>query len=326
VITRLTRSPAPARPAPEPGATFRTRLRLKHLELFRLVCEHQSLRKAAEAASITQPGATKLVQELEEMFGIALFERDRRGMRLTPPGEIVRRHIDVLMADVRNMALDVDLFATGSTGRLRVGIIPSLSSALLAGAVNGLLALRPLVRLELSEGSTDQLLEQLGRNELDVLFGRVLRAEHEAGLRVSRVYTESFDVVCGRRHPLAARKSVGWKELAQEHWVLPATGPLREMAEDLFTARGVLRPVVAVASSSFHQMRYVIAAGTLLGMLPRSLAQRGAAERSLVILRVEQKATFAPISLIARKDFEQPPLVREFERIVMATAAQLQLS
>lgn len=305
---------------------FTSRLRLKHLELFRNVCERHSLRKAAEASHITQPAATKLIQELEDMLQVRLFQRDRRGMRLTQHGDVVRRHIDVLMVDVGKMCEDLELFARGGTGTLRLGIIPSLSAALLAKSIDELLAKHPQVTFRLHEGATNELMQRLARNDLDVIFGRVLHSGRATNLRATKVYTESFDIVCGTAHPLARHPGVSWKDLAHEQWVLPETGsPLREMAENLFTARGILRPMVAVASSSFHQMRYVIASGRLLGVLPRSIAAQGQAEGDLVLLRPNHGAKFAPISLIVRKDLEQPPLVEEFERIVMRTARALQL-
>lgn len=305
---------------------FRTRLRMKHLELFRHICELRSLRKASEAANMTQPAATKLVQELEDMFGARLFHRDRLGMRPTGSGEMVRRHIAVLLADVGHMVSEVKLFASGGSGLIRLGIIPSLAPRLLAKSMNELLAAHPQARFQLREGATDELLNGLALNELDIIFGRVLHAAPARNLRLTNIYTETFDIVCGRQHPLARKAAVTWKDLAQEHWVLPASGtPLREMAESMFSTHGGLRPVVAVASSSFQQMRFVIAAGQLLGILPRSLAKRGQAEGDLVLLRQVERVKFAPISLILRKDVEQPPLVEEFARVVRGAARSLRL-
>ena len=304
---------------------FKTRLRMKHLELFRKVCEFQSLRKAAVASNMTQPAATKLVHELEDMFGKRLFDRDRSGMSLTQYGRIVQRHIDVLMADVVNMYTDVNMFASGGSGLIRLGILPSLSSALLSQSINELVTAHPRARFELREAPTDELLDELASNKLDLIFGRVLHARQASSLHVTKVYTESFEVVCSKLHLLAQRKTVGWKDLAQQQWVLPATGPMREMAEDIFTARGVMRPDIAVASSSFHQMRYVIASGQLLGVLPRSIALRAQADGELVLLRPGQGARFAPISLITRKEIEQSPLVEEFAGIVLRVAGMLKL-
>jgi len=324
----MTRTRPPADDA-DGGAlppAFRTRLRMKHLELFRHICELRSLRQAAEASSMTQPAATKLVQELEDMFGARLFHRDRTGMRPTASGEMVRRHIAVLLADVGHMVSEVKLFAGGGSGLIRLGIIPSLAPRLLAESMNKLLAAHPQARFQLREGATDELLDGLSRNELDIIFGRVLHAAPARNLRLAPIYTEMFDIVCGRQHALARKAAPTWKDLAQELWVLPASGtPLREMAESMFSAHGVLRPAVAVASSSFQQMRFVIAAGQLLGILPRSIAARGQAEGDLVLLRQVERVKFAPISLILRKDVEQPPVVEAFSRIVRATARSLRL-
>jgi DNA-binding transcriptional LysR family regulator len=307
-------------------SALHSRLKLRHLELFRNVCDLQTLRKAADASSMTQPAATKLVQEMEEMFGAPLFERDRRGMKLTQQGAVVRRHIDILLADVGNMRAEVDLFSQGATGRIRLGIIPSLASALLAESIARTLAANPGVRFNMQEGATTELLASLARNDLDLCFGRVLDEGTAARLRVINVYTESFAIVCGTGHPLARNKRLPWSRLAQEQWALPVAGtPLRELADSLFTRNKVLRPAVSVESSSFHQMRHLIARSRLIGVVPRSIALQGQAAKDLVLLKPDVGADFAPISLILRKEFDQPPLIEEFARRVCATARSLKL-
>jgi DNA-binding transcriptional LysR family regulator len=307
-------------------AVIKSRLRLKHLEVFRNVCKLHTLRKAAAASNMTQPAATKLIHELEDMFHVVLFQRNRRGMQLTPHGEILLRHIGIVMADIGNISADLDHFTRGGGGLIRLGILPSLSPALLARCINGLLQAHPGAQFSLVEGTTDELLGGLLHNNLDITFGRVLHAGHPTSLRLTKVYTEAFDIVCGIHHPLARQEDVKWKELASARWVLPAVGtPLREIAESMFTSRGNLRPVVAVASSSFHHMRYLIAGSELLGVLPHSIAERAAAEGDLVILRPKQAAKVAPISLIVRSDFEPAPMVAAFERIAIQTAQALEL-
>lgn len=303
---------------------FKSRLRMKHLELFRNLCELGSLRKAADASSMTQPAATKLIQELETMFGVALFERDRRGMRPNAHGELIKRHFNVVMSDLGHMCDELTLYASGGAGIVRLGIVPSLSTRLLARITDDLLSEHPNVRLELTEGATDRLMEGLLHNDLDLIFGRVLENSPTLHLRVVEVYTESFEVVSASHHPLAHKVRVTWEDLSQAKWILPATGsPLREMAEQLFTGRGILRPVVSVSFSSFHQMRYVIAGGQLVGLLPTSIALQGEAQGDLARLFPTERAKFAPISLICRQDIEQTPLVHQFENIVLQAAREL---
>jgi DNA-binding transcriptional LysR family regulator len=309
------------------AAVLRSRLRVKHFELFRNICKLRSLRKACVASNITQPSATKLVHEMEDMFGAPLFDRDRRGMQLTARGEIVRRHIEIVMADLGNLSNDLRLYSEEGNGQIRLGIIPSLSSPLLAKSIDSLLSAYPRARFQLREGATDQLLEELSRNNLDLTFGRVLDYGQSLDLRVTQIYTESFEVVCGTSHVLARLPEVSWEDVARENWVLPAVGsPFRELTDNLFTAHGVLRPVVTVASSSFSQIRHVIASGRLLGMLPRSIAQQAQSDGELVSVKLQQDISMPPISLITRKDIEQPPLITEFIQLVIESASALNIA
>lgn len=302
------------------------RLKLKHLELFRAVCEAQTLRKAAEWSHMTQPAATKLIQEMEDMLGVPLFVRDRRGMRPTAYGEVVRRHVAIVLADLGNMAHEIGLFAEGAAGHIRLGIIPSLASELLAASIARMLQAWPQVRFSMREGAATELLAHLARNDLDLTFGRVLDARGAAGLRIVEVYTESFDIVCSARHPLARKRNVAWAQLATGHWALPAAGtPLRELVDNLFTRNAVLRPTAAVESSSFEKTRTIIARTELLGVLPRSIALRGRQDKDIALLKPTLRADIAPISLILRQGIAQPPLVEEFARIVRETAARLKL-
>jgi len=70
------------------------RLRLRHLKLVEALATHSHLRRAAEAVHISQPAATQMLRELESLFGMPLFERHARGMRITevPSFEFERIH------------------------------------------------------------------------------------------------------------------------------------------------------------------------------------------------------------------------------------------
>lgn len=306
---------------------FAGRLKLKHLALFRSVCELGTVRKAADASAMTQPAATKLIQELEAMCGVTLFQRDRGGMRTTLFGDVVRRHVDILLADIDNLRADVDMLASGMSGCIRLGVVPSLSQSLLATSVARTLALRPMLRFETQEGSTNDLLARLKRNELDLIFGRILDAEQAEGLRVIRVYAESFAIVCAAGHALSARRSVPWSELSKCRWVLPPTGtPMRQLVDGIFTRAGALHPHAAVEGSSFERMRSLIQASDLLGVVPRSMALAGKASGELVLLKPGVGDDFAPISLIARGDIDPSPIATLFAQVVLETAVSMKLS
>src|ERR1700733_3335267 len=103
-----------------------SRLRLKHLQLVRKVFEQHTLRAAAEASNMSQSAATKLLQEVEEMYAVSLFHRSKHGMKPTPYGDIVKRHIGILLADMERMEQEIAVVAQGGFGRVRLGILPSV--------------------------------------------------------------------------------------------------------------------------------------------------------------------------------------------------------
>lgn len=239
---------------------------------------------------------------------------------------MVRRHGDILLADIDNMRAEVDMLCAGMTGRIRLGIVPSLAPALLAESIARTLESRPQVRFEIREGATVALLAALNRNDLDMTFGRILDAYQTKGLRVRDVYAESFAIVCAARHTLAGRRNVQWAALAQCRWVMPPAGsPMRQLVDDMFTHNRVLRPDAAVESSSLEQMRHLICHSELLGMVPRSMANLGKASHELAMLKPEVGDDFAPISLISRSHIEQTPLMELFTQRVCETASTMKL-
>ena len=69
-----------------------SRVRFRHLQTFLEVARQKSVVKAAGLLNVSQPAVTKTIRELEEALGVAVFERDGRGIRITRSGEIFMRH------------------------------------------------------------------------------------------------------------------------------------------------------------------------------------------------------------------------------------------
>ncbi len=302
------------------------RLRLKHMELFEQVCEKRSLRKASDACGITQPAATKLIQELEGIFGTALFHRDRQGMRPTLHGDLVRRHLAVLTADIQNLQSELEVFAAGGAGRVRLGAIPSVASELLARSVIMSLQARPGVQISLREGTTAELLSALRQAEFDLVFSRVMEEPAHPQFHSVVVYDEPFAVVARADHPLANAARIDWRKLSQAQWVLPEAGtPMLDLINGVFAQHSVPRPAPAVECSAPDKVRKLVTHTDLLGVLPQSGACEGEARGELAIICPSLGPNLAPISLVFRKDIEQPPAVLAFAETVHAAARELGL-
>jgi len=310
--------------APDIGR-FR-RLRFKHLELFRAVLDKQTLLGAAKATHMTQPAATKLIQELEDIFGVQLFERGKHGMRPTHFGHVAYRHITVLFADLAHMAGEIELISEGNEGHIRLGLLPSLAPDLVTSSVIRMLKEHPKVRLTLQEGTTTELLAGLSNNELDITFARILDHDLADRYRISRIYEEPFVIVVRRSHPLSRQPSVDWRTLARATWILPTSGtPIRNFVDNLFISAGALRPQAAIECITLEKIRHLVQGSDMVGILPKSFVAPGASGGSLSIIEKDMSPCFTPISLVARNQDHPPPAILKLERIIYGVASEMGL-
>jgi DNA-binding transcriptional LysR family regulator len=72
-------------------------IELRHLRSFLMVAEELNFTRAAAELRVTQPSLTRTIRKLEETLGVRLFDRNTRRVLLTPPGERLKRDLDVLL-------------------------------------------------------------------------------------------------------------------------------------------------------------------------------------------------------------------------------------
>lgn len=302
------------------------RLRIKHLDLFRHVAEQHTLRRAAELSHMTQPAATKLVQELEGMVNATLFVRDKRGMKPTQHGEVLYRHVTLLLADMERMAQELALVTEGGQGHIRLGVLPSLAPGLLTRSISLMLQAHPRVRFTVKEAATNDLLQAIERNEIDLAFARVQDRAAADTLRIHRIYSEPFAVVVRKSHPLAkVPAGKRWDALSKALWVLPEQGtPLRAVLDQVFVSHSALRPSAAVECTVLEKVLDMVAGSDMVGVLPRSFVQHALRGKQLVMLQGD--IPFAPTSLVARRQGEPAPVMVLFTRAVDRAARELGLS
>ncbi|MYF88759.1 MAG: LysR family transcriptional regulator, partial [Boseongicola sp. SB0676_bin_33] len=95
-----------------------TRLKLRQLRLLVAVGTHGNIQNAARELGISQPAATKMIQDLELDFEVTLFSRTNRGVIPTVFGETLIRHGKLIFAQVSYAAQELDDLSEGNSGRV----------------------------------------------------------------------------------------------------------------------------------------------------------------------------------------------------------------
>jgi len=202
---------------------------LKQLRYFAALAETLHYGRAAGRCHITQPALSMQMRELETTLGTALVERTTHGLMLTAEGdEVARRARDVLLA-VSDLVDWTRHRAGPLTGRLRLGVIPSIGPYLLPRVLPRLHERHPDLELSLRESQTHHLVEDLAAGRLDLLI-LALPVWHE-GIESTALFDDLFTLAVHAGHPLAERPWVEQRDLVTERLLLLEEGHcLRDQA------------------------------------------------------------------------------------------------
>ena len=285
-----------------PTPQLLNRLRMRQVALILAVGEHGTLRKASAELGLTQPAATRMIQELESALGQKLFERVGRGQKLTPAGDSVLRHFAGLRGSIEAMTRELAELQLGRSGRLSVGSIMAPSPTLLTQAIIALKKAYPLLSLDVTLDTSDRLFELLREGVLDVAIGRI-RGEHWADYAFTPLENEALAIVVGVNHPLGAEKSVTFARLLGYPWILQPTGsPMREVLEQEFRMQQAPLPRGLIETSSILTTTNLIAETDMIGVVPLSIADTYARHGLLRVLPCHIQHKMESFGSITRKD------------------------
>jgi DNA-binding transcriptional LysR family regulator len=276
-------------------------LRVRQLRFLNLLAAQGSLAATAEQLSMTPSAASMMLKEIEGLFGTKLFRRRGRGMALTDEGQALLPRCRTVLGEVGAMGSTLQ-----GTGRplLRLGAFPHTTTTVLPAIVRTLISGPPAWRVQIVDGSADQLLQMLLHGEIDLLLGRLPRqaagTAATAGLAQRVLYEGSLSVVAARSHPLAGRRSVALSELLAWPWILPGTASTTRVAlVDAFLRQGLAPPVPVVESPSFFYSLSVVAQTELLTCCAHAAALQGGPATAILPVTVGPEPT--PVVLAWRQ-------------------------
>jgi len=250
-----------------------TRLKLKQLRLLIAVGQHGNIQNAARNLGISQPAATKMIQDLELDFEVKLFERTNRGVVPTVFGESLIRHGKLIFAQVSNAAQELDDLNEGNSGRVVVGTLLAASPSLLPIATKQLLHDRPKVAIKIVEGTNEVLMPALLSGEIDLVVGRLPSHRHRTQIEQEKFFDERVLAVVGPQHPLAGAGPVSFEQLMPFGWILPPVETtLRRQTDQYFVRQGQYVPTVAIESVSYLANRSLLRTHDFVGLMPAHVA------------------------------------------------------
>ncbi len=301
-----------------------TRLKLKQLRLLVAVGEFGSIQHAARELQMSQPAATKLIQDLELDFEVQLFERTNRGVVPTDFGEALIRHGKLIIAQVSNAAQELDDLAEGSSGRVVVGTLLAATPILLPAAIETVIAERPNVAIKVVEGTNDALMPGLYSGEIDMIVGRLPAYRARAKLVQETLFDERILAVAGIQHPLAGKTSVTFRQIRPFGWILPPPETtLRRQIDQYFVSQKQYAPPHVLESVSYLANRALFQKLDLIGLMPEHVVAHDIDEGLLVELNWNVPFGNGPVGISYRGPDSLSPAGTEFLKALQGAAKAL---
>ncbi|MFL9675691.1 MULTISPECIES: LysR family transcriptional regulator [Pseudomonas fluorescens group] len=192
---------------------------IRHLWLFLAVAEEQNFGRAAKRLGMSQPPLSEQIQVLEQALKVTLFERSRRGAKLTPVGAAILPAVRKFAEQLERLELAVEEAVAGQSGMLTIGAISTAMFDVLPGLIDLLKQRYPQLTVSVREIDSVEAVPALEAGDIDLAFAR-LDGDLGPAIQSLPLREDRLMVALPSDHPLASRTRISLSSLASEPLVM----------------------------------------------------------------------------------------------------------
>lgn len=280
--------------------------------------------KAAELLHVSQPAVTKTIRELEEALGVAMFERDGRGIRITRYGEVFLRHAGAALTALRQGMDSVSQELFDSAPPVRLGALPTVSTRVMPRAMTMFLAEKTGSRVKIVTGDNAVLMEQLRIGDLDLVVGRLALPEKMTGLSFEHLYSEQVVFAVRAGHPLLDGKRSIFEGLADYPVLMPTRGSIiQPSVEQFLIANGVASIPTQVETVSDAFGRAFVRSSDAIWIISAGVVAADIKDGILATLPIDTSETRGPVGLTIRADANPSASLSILMQTIRQAAAEI---
>lgn len=221
---------------------------LTQLSAFLAVARNGSITAAADELVVTQPSVSAAVAALERELGVALTERDGRGIKTTPAGEAYARYAADVLALLREGSEVAADAARGAGERVRVAAVTTAGEYLVPALIRAFREERPELELSVYAGNREEVFRRLGAREADVAISG--QPPEDRGFAGVPFLDNEFVLITAASDPMAQRPWVAVEELAGRSWLMREEGSGTRRLCEAYLGSHQLRPPLLTLGSN----------------------------------------------------------------------------
>lgn len=291
---------------------------LRHLRIFVAVCETGSMTAASAQLFIAQPSISLAVSEMEEYYGVKMFDRISRRLYLTENGRRAlqyARHIIDLLDEMEQGVKNLD-----TVGQLRVGTSITIGTYLLPRYINQLKARYPSLRVEAFIDNSGSIEQQILDNEIDI--GIIEGVPHSAYILSESFNGDRLAFICPMGHAFAGKTLKELGEVKDQDFILREKGSAgREIFDGMLAAQELaITPVWQSASN--QAVLHGVKEGIGISILPYSLVNESLKKGEIAEFKVEGMTLNRKFSVIYHRNKFLPQSARTLVQLCQDNASK----
>ena len=282
---------------------------LRHMIIFRTVCESDyNSTKAAEQLHMTQPAISLAIKELEQYYGVCLFDRIGRRLKITDSGKLFLQyaiHITDLFDDMETGLRDWD-----SKGILRVGASITIGSQFMPGYVKAYLEICPGIDVRVVVEQSDTLEHKILTNALD--FALIEGIPRDPRIIAEAYMQDQLSVLCSADKGWKQGQTISRQEFKKQRFLLREKGSGTRDVFDRVTAQAGIHITPAWEAMSTSTLINAAITGLGIAVLPHRMIQPALDSGQIITVNVEGLDFKRNFYIIRHKDKFLMPSAEKF--------------
>ena len=273
---------------------------LKQLQSFVAVAEQASFTRAAQVLGLAQPALSRHIRSLEVELRQTLLMRNGRGAVTTDAGKLLLEHARGILHQVARAHEDLDQLRGGMSGRVALGLPPSVARVLTVPLTRAFRAELPQAQLSIREGLSADLAESLLNGRLDIAV--LYNAQATEGLQRQSLIDEELVLVQARPPGLAEEPPpppLVWHELADVALVTPSRPNAIRMHLEAEMARHDCQPKVTLEIDGVSAILDLVADGVGSALLSRQAVARSTKPSAYQLRQIGSPPFTIALSLVS---------------------------
>jgi DNA-binding transcriptional LysR family regulator len=245
-------------------------LDVRRLILLAQVVESGSMTATAAALNYSPSAVSQQLRRLELDVGQPLVQRQARGITATEAGAILAAHARRIELHLAAAQADLDEVAGLRRGHLTIGTFPSIGSSLLPQAIIAFKTQYPGIKLSVRSARYDPLVEMIDDGTLDLclLWDYEWNRIHPRLFELTHILDDPTVLVVGADQPIASRKRITMRELAEENWIVRADNhPVVEVLQRACHAAG-FEPRISFYANDYWEAQAMVSVGLGVALAP----------------------------------------------------------